>query len=466
MARSVTMTRWFLVLAVALATALGVLAAPASAAADPALVTLAAPATYAGEATIATVTVTAQGAPVVGGQVVVERHRDGAWVTVAEVVTDANGRATTSVSLLRDPRDNRLRATVAETDQYGAGSATYAVPLRKRDSLVTLRGPDAFTDETDATLTVRWRALGAGAVSGRVHLVRRLAGSRDWRRVAVLTTRKDGVAKIKVSPRVDSRWRAYARALPWVRRDRSGVHQLDNRPPVAPVNMPSGAPRPRRSLPPQRRAVGDGANVKIGRIPNRVWRQMTGRSWHRGCPIGRGGLRLVAINYWDYTGYRRRGELVVASGAARQVAGALRDMYAAELPIRSMYRVDRFGYSPRLRGADDYASMAAGNTSAFNCRDVVGRPGVRSPHSYGRSLDINPWENPYRSPQGVFPNTWWLSRSHPRIAWRSRGHEVVQIMARHGLRWTYGLTDIHHFDAVPRGGRAIRVPGCDLVVCH
>ena len=70
-----------------------------------------------------------------------------------------------------------------------------------------------------------------------------------------------------------------------------------------------------------------------------------------------------------------------------------------------MYRVDRFGWSSRSRGGDDYASMAAGNTSAFNCRDVTGRPGVRSPHSWGRSLDVNTWENPYRSAQGIVPNS-------------------------------------------------------------
>ncbi|WP_322938208.1 M15 family metallopeptidase [Nocardioides bizhenqiangii] len=461
------MGRWLLVVVLALATALAVLPGQARAAApDPAVVTVAAPAVHAGEATTVTVTVTAQGAPVVGGQVGIERNRDGGWVPVADVVTDASGRATASVTLLRDPLNNRVRATVEGTDQYGGASATLAVPLRKRDSLVTLGGPGAFKDETTATLTVRWRAVGAGPIDGQVALVRRLAGERDWRRVALLATGGDGTATIKVSPRVDSRWRVFAPPLPWVRRGRSEVHRLDNRPPVAPVVMPRGAPRPRRSVPPQRRAVGDGANARIRRIPNGVWRQMTGRSWHRGCPVGRAGLRLVSINYWDYTGYRRRGELVVAAGVAGRIAGALRDMYAAELPIRSMYRVDRFGWSERLHGADDYASMAAGNTSAFNCRDVVGRPGIRSPHSYGRSLDINPWENPYRSPQGVYPNTWWLSRSHPRIAWRSRGHQVVQIMARHGLRWTYGLNDIHHFDAVLRGGRVLRVPGCDSTVCH
>ena len=78
-----------------------------------------------------------------------------------------------------------------------------------------------------------------------------------------------------------------------------------------------------------------------------------------------------------------------------------------------MYRVDRFGWGHRSRGGDDYASMAAGNTSAFNCRDVVGRPGVRSPHSYGRSLDVNTWENPYRSAQGTVPNTWWQGALAP-----------------------------------------------------
>ena len=95
------------------------------------------------------------------------------------------------------------------------------------------------------------------------------------------------------------------------------------------------------------------------------------------------------------------------------MSGALAEMYRKKLPIRAMYRVDRFGWSKRLRGGDDYKSMAAGNTSAFNCRQVVGSPGRRSPHSWGRSLDVNTWENPYRSAQGTVPNTWWMSPLPP-----------------------------------------------------
>jgi hypothetical protein len=189
---------------------------------------------------------------------------------------------------------------------------------------------------------------------------------------------------------------------------------------------------------------------------------MTGASWHRGCPVGRAGLRLVRVNYWDYRGYARRGELVASAGAARAMGAALAEMFRRQLPIRAMYRVDRFGWGKRSRGADDYASMAAGNTSAFNCRDVTGRPGVRSPHSYGRSLDINTWENPYRSARGTVPNTWWQGRSHPRVAWRSRSHVVVELMARHGFRWTYGLGDTQHFDYVGSHARATVAPrSCD-----
>ena len=44
------------------------------------------------------------------------------------------------------------------------------------------------------------------------------------------------------------------------------------------------------------------------------------------------------------------------------------------------------------------------------------------------------------------PNTWWVSRSHPVIAWRSREHAVVRIMRNNGFSWTYGAQDAHHFD--------------------
>jgi len=334
--------------------------------------------------------------------------------------------------------------------------------------VVTVGGPDRVVDEETVELRIRWRTMNGLPVEGKVELQRRDEGQQVWDRFSRVRTDENGHVVLAVRPRVDTRWRVVAPGLDWVRRDRSPVHRVDNLPPGVPVELPSGVPAPRVNLPDQDRAVGDGANASVIRIPDGVWNQMTGRSWHRGCPVGRSSLRLLRINYWAYDGYRHRGELVAHADAVDNMRAALTEMYARKLPIRSMYRVDRFGWSPRLQGADDYRSMAAGNTSAFNCRHVVGRPGVRSPHSYGRSLDINPWENPYRSSGGWVPNSWWVTRSHPRVAWRSRDHDVVALMARHGLRWTYGTQDAHHFDVPAGSGRVIapRAAACDATVCH
>ncbi len=110
-----------------------------------------------------------------------------------------------------------------------------------------------------------------------------------------------------------------------------------------------------------------------------------------------------------------------------------------------MYRVDRFGYSKALRGADDVKSMKADNTSGFNCRWVVGRPGARSPHATGRSIDLNPWENPYAVGGKRYPNASWHKRSKPAsITWRGSGDPVVKVFRRHGFRWL-GASDLHHF---------------------
>lgn len=409
------------------------------------------------------------GEPLAGAPVLVERRVDGTWQPLSTEMTDDQGQATEPATMARDAGDNVFRATYAGDETLGtqgSGSGPVQVALVRRATAVTIAGPDEVVDEKSVTLTVRWRTRGGEPVPGTVLLKRRNPGG-DWRVARKLRTGEDGKADYRVRPRVDTRWRATARRLDWAQGDRSRVHAVDNLPPGVPVRLPAGAPRPRINLPDQRHAVGNGPNPVISRIPNAVWNQMTGRSWHQGCPVGRAGLRLLRINYWDFAGYRRRGELVANADAVGQMSGALAEMYRRKLPIRAMYRVDRFGWSSRLRGADDYKSMAADNTSAFNCRGVVGNPGVRSPHSYGRSLDLNPWENPYRSRQGWTPNTWWVGRSHPRVAWRSRSHEVVQVMARHGLRWTYGTSDAHHFDAGGHSARMMaRWSDCgDGVVC-
>ena len=67
----------------------------------------------------------------------------------------------------------------------------------------------------------------------------------------------------------------------------------------------------------------------------------------------------------------------------------MRSLYRHSYPIRARMRlVDAYG-------AKSHRSMAADNTSAFNCRFINGQPGVWSQHAYGKAIDIDPVENPY-----------------------------------------------------------------------
>lgn len=461
-----------LVVLVVLALAGTALAAPARAAADQvaSTTTLAGEPRREGEATPLRVTLTgADGARLAAREVLLERRAGDGWRAVAALVTDAEGVASTTAPLSRRPADNTFRATfggdppAAEGATYAGSTATADVALVRRSSALALSAPRTVVDERQVTLVLT-RRTGEGAPVPGWASVQRRRGDR-WVDVARVHLGDDGRGTLRQRPRVDAAYRAVAGPQAWVTGAVSPVRRIDNLPPGEPVGLPAGAPRPRITLPPQRRATTAGADARVSRVPAAVWSQMTGRSWHRGCPVGRAGLRLVRVNYWDYDGYRRRGEVVVAAWAARRAAAALSAMYRRGLPIRAMYRVDRFGWSSRLRGADDYRSMAAGNTSGFNCRDVVGRPGVRSPHAWGGAVDLNTWENPYRSSGGWMPTGWWVGRSHPRVAWRSSDHPVVRLWRDHGFRWTYGTADAHHFDAVRSGGRVVRARGC-ATSCH
>jgi hypothetical protein len=340
---------------------------------------------------------------------------------------------------------NRFRAVFpgSETHAKSTSPAVDVTALRIPTRL-TLGGKDNVVDEQSVRINLRWEAEDGRLVTGRAKLYRQNKGSKTWS-LAASPRVVDGAASVVMRPRVDTVWKAVGPRGTWYRGDTSGLHRIDNVPPMKPVVLPDGAPRPSVSLPAQRRAAGAGLNPVVSRIPNTVWRSMVGRSWHSGCPVGRANLRLVRLNYWGFDGYRHRGELVVHRTAAGPTVNVFRTLYSGKYPVRSMYRVDRFGWSKKLQGANDYKSMAADNTSAFNCRQVVGRPGVRSPHSYGDSIDINPWENPYVSQQGTYPNTWWLSRSHAKVAWRSWTHPVVQAFGSRGFAWGGAYRDYHHF---------------------
>jgi len=118
-------------------------------------------------------------------------------------------------------------------------------------------------------------------------------------------------------------------------------------------------------------------------------------SWRGGCPVGLQDLRYLRMTYLGFDGLAHRGEMVVHRTATAKVISVFRRAYNARFPIYRMRLVDDY------RGSDD-ASMAADNTSAFNCRRSSGST-AWSQHSYGRAIDINPVQNPYVSGGAVEP---------------------------------------------------------------
>lgn len=169
-----------------------------------------------------------------------------------------------------------------------------------------------------------------------------------------------------------------------------------------------------------------------------------GRSWHRGCPVGPAQLRLVRLSYVGFDGRPHTGSLVVAASVARDVVVVFRTLYAERFPIRRLRPVAAYGGS-------DTRSMAADNTSGFNCRYAVA-PGPRqwSAHAYGEAVDVNPVENPYREGGRWLPpaGARYADRSMSRPGMAFPGGELVRAFAAAGWlwggRWT-GSPDYQHF---------------------
>jgi hypothetical protein len=113
-----------------------------------------------------------------------------------------------------------------------------------------------------------------------------------------------------------------------------------------------------------------------------------GPTWRPGCPVSIEDLRRVELTHWDDEGAVAAGAIVVHAEHVDDIVTVFERLFAAGFPIHSVLPIVEFG-------GDDQASMRANNTSAFNCREIDGRPGVWSQHAFGGAIDINPLVNPW-----------------------------------------------------------------------
>ncbi len=207
----------------------------------------------------------------------------------------------------------------------------------------------------------------------------------------------------------------------------------------------TGAPTtaPETSGPATTAPAGPAFAAQVREVPPEVRARMDGVSMRPGCPAGYDDLRYLTLSYLDFDGVARTGELVVHRTVADDVVEVFRTLFEVGYPIRRMELVDE-------HGADDFASIEADNTSAFNCRRNRGKPGW-SEHSWGWAIDLNPIENPFITAEGTTyhpASEPYLDRSVDAPGTVHDGDAVVAAFAAVGWGWGGTWTpepDIQHF---------------------
>jgi hypothetical protein len=191
--------------------------------------------------------------------------------------------------------------------------------------------------------------------------------------------------------------------------------------------------------------------ASVGRIGPELRARL--RFTHRaGCPVPLKDLRYLRISYVGFDGRSHTGEMVVHEDYAEAVTGVFEKLYDAGWPIRRMRLVDDYQ-------GDDDRSMAANNTSGYNCRRVAGGD-TWSDHAYGAAIDLNPVQNPYVTGSSVAPPAGARFAAIDRFGQAAvragvirAGDVVVRAFARIGWEWGGEWStskDYQHFSASGR----------------
>lgn len=133
------------------------------------------------------------------------------------------------------------------------------------------------------------------------------------------------------------------------------------------------------------------------RIPQNLQKQIKKYTWHKGCPTSFDDLRYIQLSFCGFDKKTHQGELIINKSLAKEVVAIFKTIYQAKYPIERMHLMDMYQ-------GDDLRAMEDNNTSAFNCREVTGKPGTFSQHSYGRAIDINPRINPFVKGAIILPS--------------------------------------------------------------
>ena len=223
--------------------------------------------------------------------------------------------------------------------------------------------------------------------------------------------------------------------------------------PTATDTPPPPGPAPSSTPTPTQTAAH--ADAVIRAVPDSQWAAIVAAgAWHPGCPATQARLRRVEVNFHGFDGQAHRGVLVVNADVASEVAAIFTALFDQGFPIHRMQPIEVYH-------GDDNASMAADNTSAYNCRRAsqANAPPTASPHANGRAVDLNPYENPWVDDRChcFRPDAFYGSHRVGKGV-ISKGGVAWTVFTRAGWTWQDNPSiDYQHFDtgypSVPRTPR-------------
>lgn len=177
---------------------------------------------------------------------------------------------------------------------------------------------------------------------------------------------------------------------------------------------------------------------------------MVGVSWHEGCPVGPEQLVRLEVSTVRPDGSEAPGVLVVHQDAAAALTLVFQALWDARFPIASAVPIEAFA------GNDD-ASMAANNTSAFNCRGIDGGS-TFSQHAHGLAVDVNPLWNPYvktrKGTELIKPPAGrdWMVRKPGIPGLITPGDAAVEAFRAAGWRWGGAWSSAKDYQHFSRSG--------------
>jgi len=204
------------------------------------------------------------------------------------------------------------------------------------------------------------------------------------------------------------------------------------RPPVS--STPSTSPSTSPALSPSPSSLPARFVGTVSRLPADLRAEMHGTTWHRGCPVPLGDLRLLTLRYWGFDGEVHEGPMVVNASVAQDVVGAFRTLFEARFPTADMVLSKKF-----RPNADPNTKLS--ETGSFNCRPIVtpaGPGATMSMHSYGLAIDVNTLQNPYVATDGYVRNRYarpYRDRSQDLPGMIHEGDVVVRAFAAIGWEW-------------------------------